>query len=159
MNEEPMLLSDNIIVWLAEDNSIRITQMIDDSFDVDEEVSKISAGDPTLTFKFKGKLSEIKIPIHGIFYGAVTLDENNDFVYDMTKARNIWRNRLRRLREPRFAELDLAYQRADENDDEALKKEIVNKKNILRDCTAHPGIDAATNIFELRKVIPEMLAD
>lgn len=156
--EDGTLLSDNIIVWTTEDGSVRITQMIDDTIDVDAEVEKISASDPTLTFKFKGKLSETGIAIN-FFYGALAVDSDNKLAYDMVKARDIWRGILRRLREPKLQELDLAYQRADESGDSVLKAEIVAKKNILRDCTNDPAIEAATSLNDLRRTLPELLAD
>lgn len=156
--EDGTLLSDNIIVWTTEDGSVRITQMIDDTIDVDAEVEKISASDPTLTFKFKGKLSETGIAIN-FFYGALAVDKDNNLAYDMVKARDIWRGILRRLREPKLVELDLAYQRADEIGDAALKADIVAKKNILRDCTDDPDIEAATSLNDLRRTLPELLAD
>lgn len=151
-------LSDNIIVWEAEDGSVRITQMIDDTIDVDAEAAKIAASDPTLTFKFKGKLSETGVAIN-FFYGALVVDEDNNLAYDMVKARDIWRDILRRLREPKLQELDLAYQRADEAGNATLKAEIVAKKNILRDCTDDPDIAAATSLNDLRRTLPELLAD
>lgn len=150
--------SDNIIVWETEDGSARITQMIDDTVDVDAEIEKIEASDPSLTFKFKGKLSETGVAIN-VFYGALVVDEDNKLAYDMVKARNIWRDILRRLREPKLQELDLAYQRADESGNTTLKAEIVANKNILRDCTANPDIEAATSLNDLRRTLPELLAD
>jgi len=156
--EQGTPLSDNIIVWTKEDGSVRITQMIDDTIDVDEEIEKISASDPSLTFKFKGKLSETGVAIN-FFYGALAVDEDDNLAYDMVKARNIWRNILRQLREPKLAALDLEYQRADESGNTALKTEIVAKKNILRDCTADPDIETATSLNDLRRTLPELLAD
>jgi hypothetical protein len=156
--EQGTPLSDNIIVWTKEDGSVRITQMIDDTIDVDEEIEKISASDPSLTFKFKGKLSETGVAIN-FFYGALAVDEDDNLAYDMVKARNIWRNILRQLREPKLAALDLAYQRADESGNATLKAEIVAKKNILRDCTADPDIETATSLNDLRRTLPELLAD
>ena len=151
-------LSDNIIVWTTEDGSVRITQMIDDTIDVDAEIEKIAASDPTLTFEFKGKLSETGAAIN-FFYGALVVDGDKKLAYDMVKARNIWRDILRRLREPKLVELDLAYQRADEIGDAALKADIVAKKNILRDCTDDPDIETATSLNDLRRTLPELLAD
>lgn len=153
-------LSDNIIVWTVEDGSVRITQMIDDTIDVDAEIEKIAAENPDFTFRFKGKMSE-----HGegiglnFFYPALVVDSENRLAYDMTKSRSIWRDFLRALRAPKLVELDLAYQRADEVGDAALKAQIVVKKNILRDCTENPDIDTATSINDLRRTLPELLAD
>lgn len=158
MSEQGTPLSDNIIVWTLEDGTVRITQMIDDTIDVDAEVERIAANHPELTFQFTGKMSETGIAIN-YFYGALTLDEDNNFAYDMAKARDIWRNMLRRLREPKLQDLDLQYQLALEADDAELKAEIIAKKNILRDCTANPDIEAATSLNDLRRTLPELLAD
>lgn len=158
MTEQGTPLSDNIIVWEREDKSILITQMINDDIDVDAEIAKIKESHPELTFKFKGKMSETGIAIN-FFYGALVLDKNNKFAYDMVKARNIWRDILRRLREPKLQELDLLYQRADEDGDLEAKADIIAKKKILRDCTSDPAIDAAKSLNDLRRTLPELLAD
>ncbi len=158
MSEQGTPLSDNIIVWTAEDGSVRITQMINDAIDVDEEIERIAAAHPELTFRFKGKMSETGIAIN-YFYKALVLDEDDNFAYDMTKARLVWKDILRQLREPKLQELDLQYQLADEEGDAELKAEIVAKKRILRDCTADPAIAAATSLNDLRRTLPELLAD
>lgn len=158
MSEQGTPLSDNIIVWTTEDGSIRITQMIDDTIDVDNEAERIAANHPELTFRFTGKMSETGIAIN-YFYGALTLDEDNNFAYDMVKARELWKNMMRRLREPKLQELDLQYQIALEADDEELKAEIIAKKNILRNCTTNPDIQTATSLNDLRRTLPELLAD
>lgn len=158
MSEQGTPLSDNIIVWTTEDGSVRITQMIDDTIDVNEEAARISASHPELTFRFKGKMSETGIAIN-YFYGALTLDKKNQFAYDMVKARNIWRNILRQMREPKLQELDLQYQLALEAGNTALQAEVIANKNILRDCTNDPAIEAATSLNDLRRTLPELLAD
>lgn len=158
MSEQGTPLSDNIIVWTLEDGAVRITQMIDDTIDVDAEVERISANHPEFTFRFTGKMSETGIAIN-YFYGALTVDEDNNLAYDMVKARNIWRNILRRMREPKLQELDLQYQLALEAGDEEAKADIITKKNILRDCTANPDIETATSLNDLRRTLPELLAD
>jgi len=158
MSNQGTPLSDNIIVWTTEDGSVRITQMVDDSIDVDEEIERIASSQPELTFRFKGKLSETGIAIN-FFYKALVLDEDDNFAYDMAKARDVWKDILRRLREPKLQELDLQYQLADEDGDAELKAEIVAKKRILRDCTADPAIAAATSLNDLRRTLPELLAD
>lgn len=158
MSEQGTPLSDNIIVWTAEDGSVRITQMINDTIDVDEEIERIAAAHPELTFRFKGKMSETGIAIN-YFYKALVLDEDDNFAYDMAKARLVWKDILRQLREPKLQELDVQYQLADEEGDAELKAEIVAKKRILRDCTANPAIAAATSLNDLRRTLPELLAD
>ena len=75
----------------------------------------------------------------------------------MDTARNIHRDRMRQVRAPQLAKLDVEYQRADEAGDIERKKEIATQKQQLRDCTAHPGIDAAQTPGELTAVWPELL--
>lgn len=158
MSDQGTSLSDNIIVWAAEDGTVRITQMINDTINVDQEIQRIAAAQPELTFRFKGKMSETGIAIN-FFYKALVLDKNNKFAYDMVKARNVWRDILRQMREPKLQALDLEYQLADESGNAALKAQIVANKKILRECTDDPKIEAATSLNDLRRTLPELLAD
>ena len=77
--------------------------------------------------------------------------------HDMDKAREIHKDNLRRMRAPRLAALDVAYQRADESGDIAEKRRIAAEKQMLRDVTADQRIAAATDIAELKIAIPEVL--
>lgn len=69
---------------------------------------------------------------------------------DMNKARDIHRGALRAAREPILAELDVAYQRADEMGDTAAKAAIAKEKQRLRDVTNDPRIDSAQTPEELK---------
>jgi hypothetical protein len=73
---------------------------------------------------------------------------------DMTKAREIWRNKIREARAEKLKALDVQYQRADEEGDADAKAAVVAKKKALRDAPADPAIDAATTVEELKKVWP-----
>ena len=73
---------------------------------------------------------------------------------DMTKAKDIWRDKIREDRKPKLAELDVQYMRAVESDDATEKAAIATKKQSLRDATADPRIDAATTPDELKLVDP-----
>lgn len=75
--------------------------------------------------------------------------------YDMTKAREIHRDLMRRARDSLFPPLDIAFQRALETG--ADTSAIVAQKQALRDVTSDPAIDAAQTIDELRAVWPEIL--
>jgi len=77
--------------------------------------------------------------------------------HDMEKCRALHRRELRALRAPKLAALDVEYQRADERGDAAQKKAIAARKQILRDVTTHPDIDAAVSPGELKAVIPSVL--
>lgn len=78
---------------------------------------------------------------------------DNDFKvkHNMTKARELHKEKLRKLREPKLAALDIEYQKADEDGDNAKKKQISDKKKKLRDVTKHAAIDSAQNIAELKQ--------
>lgn len=77
---------------------------------------------------------------------------------DMAKARNIHRDRLREMRAPKLAALDVEYQRADELNDGAQKMAIAARKQALRDVTKHPDIDAAQTPEQLKAAIPNILS-
>jgi len=68
---------------------------------------------------------------------------------DMVKARDIHRDHLRKLRQPKLNTLDYDYMKADEVGNPAQKNAIIVKKEALRDVTIHPSIEAATTIAEL----------
>jgi hypothetical protein len=76
---------------------------------------------------------------------------------DMDKARAIHKDRLRVLRKPLLAGLDIEYQRADERGNKTKKKKIVALKKELRDVTDDPAILAAKTPDELKAVWPVSL--
>jgi hypothetical protein len=76
----------------------------------------------------------------------------SDLAIDMDKARDIHRDKLRRLREPKLAALDVELSRA--FNDPIKQGEIEAKRRALRDVTADPAIDAAKTPEELKAVIP-----
>jgi len=93
------------------------------------------------------------LPTDYTFHGAWKLDGAH-IVTDMPKARDIHRNRLRAARASKLTALDVEYQRADERADEVGKREIVARKQRLRDITSHPDIEAAQTPDELARVWP-----
>ena len=60
---------------------------------------------------------------------------------DMPKAREIHKEHLRFTRGYILLELDVEYMLADEKNDMKKKKEIIDKKQKLRDITKHPNIE------------------
>lgn len=76
---------------------------------------------------------------------------------NMGRAREIHGDRLRALRAPILAQLDVEYQRADEKGDAAGKKAVAVRKQALRDVTADPAIDTATTPEALAAVMPAAL--
>jgi hypothetical protein len=77
--------------------------------------------------------------------------------HDLTRAKAIHRDHLRHARLPKLAELDVDYQRADEQHDQAAKQRVAAAKQALRDLPADPAIDAAATIDALKAVWPEDL--
>jgi hypothetical protein len=74
---------------------------------------------------------------------------------NMEKARNIHREKMRAARTPLLAALDVAFQRALEQN--ANTATIVAQKQALRDVTSDPAIEAAQTVEELKAVWPEVL--
>lgn len=74
---------------------------------------------------------------------------------NMEKARDIHRARMRIAREPLLAKLDIAFQRALEQNTNTAT--IVAQKQALRDVTSDPAIEAAQTIDELKAVWPDIL--
>jgi hypothetical protein len=76
---------------------------------------------------------------------------------DMEKAREVHKNHLRVRRAPLFKDLDEQSVRAIEEGDTVALAEIRQKKQALRDVTAHPAILTATTPDELKAAVPECL--
>ena len=87
----------------------------------------------------------------GVVNGVGKLD------VDMPRARDIWRDKMREARAPKLAALDTDYMRADEAGDSQTKKIIAAQKQILRDITDRPAIEAAQTPEELKAVWPAEL--
>ena len=80
-----------------------------------------------------------------------------DLSVDMPKAREMRKDKLRILRAPKLAALDIEYNRADEAGNTTLKAEIAAKKKALRDVTIDPAIAAAITPEQLKAVMPAIL--
>lgn len=73
---------------------------------------------------------------------------------DMTKARDIWRDKIRAARQTQLEALDVAFMRAMERNDGAEQQRIANEKQRLRDLTAAPEIESAQTVEELKAFWP-----
>lgn len=121
------------------------------------EIAKWHADDQAEVLSWRA-MSDDAIPTDRTFRNA-WCDVTPELTIDihMPKARDIHRDRMRSARAPLLASLDVAYQRADEAGDAAAKKQIADRKQALRDATAHPGIASATSLDELKAVWPDCL--
>ena len=66
----------------------------------------------------------------------------------MDKAKEIHKNKIRKARAPKLAELDVEFQKALETSADTTS--IVSKKKALRDAPANAAIDAAKTEAELK---------
>ena len=69
---------------------------------------------------------------------------------DMTKAKEIFKDKIREVRTPLLEAEDVAYMKALEADDSTAKTNSVNKKKALRDAPAAKAISDADTIAKLK---------
>ena len=69
---------------------------------------------------------------------------------DMTKAKEIFKKKIREARKELLEEEDVVYMKALEADDADAKTASVNKKKALRDAPAASAIDSADTIAKLK---------
>ena len=86
-------------------------------------------------------------PTDRSFRDAWTFDGTN-FGVDITKAKEIHKDRIRFAREKKLAELDVDFQRALETSSDTTA--IVAKKQVLRDYPAQSGISTAVTDTDLK---------
>lgn len=69
---------------------------------------------------------------------------------DLTKAKEIFKDKIREVRKPLLEAEDVAYMKALEADDSAAKTASATKKTNLRDATDASAISSATDIAGLK---------
>jgi len=130
------------LMVLRATNAGRVQEAIDKTRWLSPVVSWRSITDDDIPFAANGE--------YDLSYRDAWRLGGSRIVFDMPKAREIHRERLRALRAPVLAALDVEYQRADEDGDAARKRDVVARKRRLRDATSDPRIDAAMSVDELR---------
>ena len=93
--------------------------------------------------------STATVPANRDFRGAWSLS-GSVITEDLTKATEIFKDKIREVRTPLLDAEDVTYMKALEADDSAAKSASVTKKTALRDATDDSGISAATTIDELK---------
>ena len=93
--------------------------------------------------------STATIPANRDFRGAWSLS-GTVISEDLTKAKEIFKDKIREVRGPLLDAEDVVYMKAMEADDASAKAASVTKKTALRDAPAAAAIDAATTIAELK---------
>jgi len=78
---------------------------------------------------------------------------------DMAKAREVWREKMRRARGPLLKALDVETMKALEAGDQATMTLVAAKKQALRDITNDPAIEAAQTPAALKLIWPAVLTE
>lgn len=143
-----------VIITKKNDNSLILTwaakELINSNDDYIAIADKAGLSDYYL-------LDESLIPDDLLFFDAYELNDTNDaLVCNRDKAVELKKSQFRTLRAPLLNDLDVAYMRADEQQNEPLKLSIAAKKQLLRDVTT---ITMPEDIEELREFIPDILKE
>ena len=93
--------------------------------------------------------STATVPSDRAFRGAWSLN-GSVISEDLTKAKEIFKDKIREVRGPLLEAEDVIYMKALEADDSAAKTASVAKKTALRDAPAASAITNATTITELK---------
>jgi len=93
--------------------------------------------------------ANVTMPSDRHFRGAWSLS-GTVISEDMTKAKEIFRDKIRQVRKPLLDAEDVAYMKAMEADDATAKAASVAKKTSLRDAPAASAIDSASDIASLK---------
>jgi len=93
--------------------------------------------------------STVTVPSDRHFRGAWTLN-GKVISEDMTKAKEIFKDKIREVRAPLLDAEDVVYMKALEADDADAKTASVNKKKALRDAPAASAITNADTIAKLK---------
>jgi hypothetical protein len=102
-------------------------------------------------------LDKDKLPSDRYFRNAWTDHNPTETVdVDINKAKEIKKNHFRISRAPLLAQLDVEYQRADEEGNHVKKQEIAAKKQSLRDVTK---VELPNDLDQLKRFIPSVLTD
>ena len=90
-------------------------------------------------------------PSDSHFRGAWKLSSDSKVIAeDMTKAKEIFKDKIRTVRQPLLDAEDVVYMKALEADDSSAKTASVNKKKALRDAPAASAINSADTIAKLK---------
>jgi hypothetical protein len=76
---------------------------------------------------------------------------------DITKAKDIAKDKLRAERAPVLASLDVSYMRAVESNNTELQTAITEQKQTLRDITAHETITNASDADSLKTAMNTLI--
>ena len=99
------------------------------------------------------------VPSDRTFRNAWVTAKGKSVEVDLDKSKDIAKDKVRQARTPKFQELDIAYQRADEDGNADAKAAVVVKKQTARDATADTKITNADSVDNLKTGMNEVIAE
>ena len=126
------------IIYTNSDGTVSI---INTTGDVNDAIKDVPSG---LSYEI---VEDSVIPTDRTFRNAWK-QNNKTIETDIAKAREIHKNNIRNARTPKFAELDIEFQKALETSSSTT--DIVSKKQTLRDAPADSGIASADTEAKLK---------
>lgn len=90
------------------------------------------------------------IPSDRTFRNAWTTSENSSVTVDLAKAKEVAKEKVRAVRDPALVKQDVAYQRADEDNDDSAKAAVIARKKVLRDAPADSRITDSADVETLK---------
>ncbi len=94
-----------------------------------------------------------------VFRNAWDTEKGKSAEVNLTKAKEMAKDNVRKARTPKFQELDILYQRADEAGDADAKAAVVVKKQTARDATADTKITNADSVANLKTGMNEVITE
>jgi hypothetical protein len=99
------------------------------------------------------------VPSDRTFRNAWVTAKGKSVEVDLDKSKDIAKDKVRQARTPKFQELDIAYQRADEAGDADAKTAVATKKQTARDATADTKITNADSVDNLKTGMNEVITE
>lgn len=143
-----------ILILIYADGTIGRMQFFAEPTDENIQVAIDKMGRKPTAWR-RGSLEDF--PLEAAFRGA-WVDSDGKIVVDMSRARDIHRDRLRAARAPLLAALDIETMRVTEKADSVALAEVARKKQMLCDAPAHRAIEEAKTPDELKKLTLETLS-
>jgi len=144
-----------VIISTRPDGGVDITHL---PVDTDAAITKALAHYPFDRNSNAQVVDEAVIPPRDKIFRKGLRQQGANVVFDIPVCRELGRNQLRLIRTPLLDALDIEYMMADENGDDPVEKvRIAAEKQVLRDVTADPRIDAARTLEELKAVLLDVL--
>jgi hypothetical protein len=116
------------------------------------DIHKVAADLVPLNTEFK-VIDDSQLPDDSEFWGAWTIDCE----IDSRKAREIWKDKIRIVRNARLKDLDIEWMKAMENGEAKVAASVAAKKQMLRDVTEREDFKKLKTVQQIKRYWPEVL--